>query len=62
MSNETYIDHFYKYKDGKLVYQHNNSIYCSKCRLLRYMGYTYPHDGRLCHCEGQDKIPVYTTI
>lgn len=55
MTSPIYIDQFYKYNDGKLVYQHNDCIYCNKCNRLRYMGYAYPADGLLANVKARIK-------
>lgn len=39
-------------------YYHNETIYCSQCNKLRYMGYTDKPDSELCTCADQDNIPT----
>ncbi len=39
-------------------YYFNQSVYCSQCNRLRFMGYTYGYD-LLCQCSDQKNIPTY---
>ena len=46
-------------KDDEIIYKDNETVYCSRCHKLRYMGYTARPDSELCTCSNQNEIPTY---